>query len=95
MWAIIILVFGGLALKVYWDYGQDQSNKRKAYIRDLEWRGRQISAGLNPDGMPYGWDHSHDLCNANSPCSGCAAVQAKNNKLIERDKKIRDGLLGI
>ena len=60
----------------------DESNKRKAYIRDLDHQNELIKAGINPQTMQaFGLDHSHDYCNANNPCDGCKAVQEKNDQL--------------
>lgn len=82
IWSIIILVFGGFGLKIYWDYCRTQSDISKAHIRDLEHRNHMIQNGINPDTLQaYGLDHSHDLCNANSPCKGCKKVQDKNMAL--------------
>lgn len=73
---IIAMLFG---LKVYWDYAQTQSAKRKCIIREAENRIRLTEAGIDPfTRQAFGQDHSHDYCNAYSPCPGCKVVQDKN-----------------
>lgn len=39
--ATIILVVSVLGLKVYWDKGREQTDRREAYKRDLEYRLKQ------------------------------------------------------
>jgi len=89
-------MFGTWAfLKIIWEPGNTEHLKNQAYIRDLEWQKRQLDAGLNPGGMPFDYDRSHDLCNAYSPCPGCAKVSAENDARVQRDLAIRNKLLGV
>lgn len=39
--ALLILIIGGFALKVYWDITQDAKDRRTAYIRELEYKNKK------------------------------------------------------
>lgn len=81
-------------LELVWEPGNTESLKAKAYIRDLEFRGRQIDAGINPDGMPYDYDRSSDYHNYNCTCEQCKRIGPENNARIERDARKLNKLLG-
>lgn len=69
-------------LKLVFEPMQTESLKRKAYIRTLEHNKDLIDSGINPSNhQAFGQDHSHDLCNAYNPCSGCKKVEDKNMAL--------------
>jgi len=81
-------------LKLVWEPGNTESLKMKSHIRDLEWRGEQIKAGINPDGMPYDYDHSSDYHNRGCTCEQCERIEPQNRYKIERDAKKLKNLLG-
>jgi len=91
---LVIVFFGVYAfLKFIWEPNNTEHLKQLTYIRELEWRKKQIEAGINPDGMPFGYDHSCDLHNYNCTCEHCKTVSAKNDKLIRKEAAIRKKLL--
>ncbi len=73
-------------LKIVWEPGNTEHLKAQAYIRDLQWKNEQLDAGINPDGMPFDYDHSSDYHNYNCTCEQCKRIAPENQARIQRDK---------
>lgn len=90
---IAIAFFGTWAfLKLVWEPGNTEHLKAQAYIRDLEWQKKQLDAGLNPNGMPFDYDHSSDYHNVGCPCEQCKRIGPENDTRVERDAAILKAL---
>jgi hypothetical protein len=72
-------------LKIVWEPGNTESLKMKAYIRDLEWQTKKLDAGINPDGMPFDYDHSSDYHNLGCDCEQCKRINPVNEARVARD----------
>lgn len=72
-------------LKLVWEPGNTEHLKMQAQIRTLEWKKRQLDAGVNPDGMPFDYDHSSGYHNYNCGCEQCKRIGPENEARIKRD----------
>jgi len=82
----VIALFGTWAfLKFIIEPSRTESLKMKVHIRDLDWRNKQLKAGVNPDGMPFDYDHSRDYHNYNCTCDQCKRIGPENEARVARD----------
>lgn len=94
--ATAVLSFGAVwaFLKLVYEPHNTEHLKAQSYIRELEFRGRQIDAGINPDGLPYDFDHSSDYHNQGCKCEQCERIKPENEARIQRDASKMRVLLG-